>query len=131
MSTRFKTQFNFKEFPRKLEITGTRISKTIPDQSLSVKDIMRRYSQGLSFGNIKVGEYDEANPDFLPDFSRMDLSEIHDFKLWVSEQLKEKKEEVTRQMEESRKKQTLDLYKKWKEKEDSEKPIVVDDSTPS
>lgn len=56
-------------------------SLTIPDQSMSVREIIRRHSSGLSLNGLRVPEYDgETDPTGLNgrDFRTLDLSEKHD-----------------------------------------------------
>lgn len=119
--TKFKTHYN--SVPDIGEVNNGK-SMTIPDQSLSVRDIMRRYASGLGYSNVKVGEYQTDEED-LPDFKKMDLSEIHDFKKYVSDNLREKQRVVTEQMEERKKSQTLEMYNRWKAEEEAKKSKEV------
>lgn len=73
----FKTQYNSKDIKVRGEISF-RPSKTIPDQSLSVKEIFRRFANGLPLQGQKIPVYD--GDEDQPDFRRMDLAEIEDFK---------------------------------------------------
>lgn len=75
MPTRFKTQYNQDEFPIRGEVNRG-VSMTIPDQTMSIKEIMRRYAQGLPVAGEKVPVYDEEND--LPDPRKMDLVEIQE-----------------------------------------------------
>lgn len=105
---------------------------TIPGQAMSVREILRRYSQGLSFGNLKVGSYDEE-VEGLPDFKRMDLSEIQEFREFCAEQVKKVRDRQTEEAEERRKKSTIEMYNRWKaeeEKKAKEQPLPNTD-TPS
>lgn len=56
-------------------------SKTIPDQAMSIPELIRRYASGLPLGAPKVPMYAE-NPEedllFGKDFRTLDLSEQHD-----------------------------------------------------
>lgn len=124
---KFKNHYNASEFPNGKEPGGGK-SMTIPDQALSIKDIMRRYASGLSFNGEKVGEYTGEEVD-LPDFKTMDLSEIHDFKKWVAENLRKRKEVITEQFEEKKRVRTLEMYQEWKKAEAEKlKPIVNDET---
>lgn len=49
-------------------------SKTVPDQSLSVGEIMRRHARGLPITGERVPIYEGEDND-LPDLSRLDLAE--------------------------------------------------------
>lgn len=62
-------------FPKNYEV-NTLPSKTIPDQSLSLAEILRRFAVGLPVGGQRVPVY---NPDdFTPDLATLDLSERMD-----------------------------------------------------
>lgn len=52
-------------------------SETIPDQSLSIKEILMRFSRGLPIDGQKVPWYDEE--DDLPDPKTMDLADRQEF----------------------------------------------------
>jgi hypothetical protein len=56
------------------------VSKTIPDQSMSIPELIRRYSSGLPLGGSKVPIY-TGEEDILQgtDFNKLDLSEKHEF----------------------------------------------------
>lgn len=53
---------------------NTKPSITIPDQSLSVKDILSRYARGLPLGGMKIPIYEGENDD-MPDLTHMDLAD--------------------------------------------------------
>jgi len=70
---KFKTQWNSEEFPKKHEV-NTQPSKTVPDQTMSVRTIMDRYAKGLPIaGGMRKPEY--YGDTYMPDFKRMDISE--------------------------------------------------------
>ncbi len=48
-------------------------SLTIPDQTMSIREILVRFSRGLSIDGVKTPIYDEEND--LPDFRTLDLAE--------------------------------------------------------
>lgn len=53
-------------------------SKTIPDQSMSMREIIERFAKGLSMDNARVPLYDEE--DDMPDIRTLDLAEIEEYK---------------------------------------------------
>lgn len=59
-------------------------SQTIPDQSLTVSQIMSRYAQGRPLGGQLNTSYDQKEneeidfDDYLPDLSKMDLADKHE-----------------------------------------------------
>ncbi|QCS36951.1 hypothetical protein [Tortoise microvirus 32] len=72
MNNKWRTPYNSKEFPKNYEV-NTQPSQTIPDQTMSVREIMDRYARGLPISAGKVPIYD--GDEDLPDFKKMDLSE--------------------------------------------------------
>lgn len=49
-------------------------SKTIPDQSMTISEIMRRFASGLPVEGAKVSVYD-GEDELLPDMAKMDLAD--------------------------------------------------------
>lgn len=74
---KFKTQWNANEFPNRYEV-NTQPSLTIPDQSMSIQEINRRFASGLPLGGQKVAEYDGGEDDF-PDMTHWDLAEREEY----------------------------------------------------
>ena len=69
------------------------ISRTVPDGSLTIADLMARYTRGQTVpGDIKdESGYESPGdvPEDLPDFSKMDKFEKMDMKREIDEQVKE------------------------------------------
>jgi hypothetical protein len=72
---KIKHSLNAKNFPTKGKIF-TQPSLTVPDQTMSIKTILERYSRGLPVGGRLDDYYDEE--DTMPDYRTLDLSEIAD-----------------------------------------------------
>lgn len=78
----------------------TKPSKTIPDDSMSMKEILTRYARGLPISGGKMGEFDletePEDPDFdgYPDPARMDMAERETVELLIKEELKDIDERV-------------------------------------
>jgi len=53
-------------------------SMTIPDQSLTIKQIIDRHSKGLSLGSTKTPIYDEENETLGINPKTLDLTDLHD-----------------------------------------------------
>ena len=74
---KIKTNFNGKEFPKNYE-KNTLPSMTVPDQAMSIPELIRRYASGLPLGGSRVPFYDESpEEDMLGgrDWRTFDLSE--------------------------------------------------------
>jgi hypothetical protein len=69
----FRTQYNHFAFPTNYE-RNTEASMTIPDQSMTVVQILERHSRGLTLGGAKVPIYD-GEDDYFPDPRTLDLAE--------------------------------------------------------
>jgi len=67
-----KNSLNANVFPKKHKIF-TQPSMTVPDQTMSIRTILERYSRGLPIGGRLDEYYDEE--DDLPDFRTLDLAE--------------------------------------------------------
>lgn len=78
---KFKTNYNYKQFEK---VEGERIkslSMTVPDQTLSIPELIRRYAQGLPLGAPIINTYNEdPEHDILQgvNFNTLDLSEKMD-----------------------------------------------------
>ena len=71
-------------------------SKTIPDQTLSIPELIKRYASGLPLGGAKVPIYDEdPENDYLngTNWKTLDLSEQHNI---IQNHVKEYNETVQR-----------------------------------
>lgn len=77
MATKFRTQFNrLKMSPGEV---NNKPSLTIPDQTLTLQQILERYAKGIGFAGSGGAVYDEDEGGHIPDFRRMDLTEQHDY----------------------------------------------------
>lgn len=70
---KFKTPWNAHEFPKTYPKVSS-ISCTVPDQTLTVRELLDRQSRGLSLSGVKVPIYDGEDHD-LPDPRTLDLAE--------------------------------------------------------
>jgi hypothetical protein len=86
--TKFRNHYNQKNFTTDHEV-NTQPSLTIPDQSMTVKEIMERYARGLNVGGEKVPVYEGEDPS--PNFGTMDLAERQE----IVEQMKNELEDIT------------------------------------
>lgn len=85
--TNFKNHYNSK--PQNDEVF-TLPSETVPDQSMTVQEILRRFASGLSTGGQRVPMY-ESEDDLLGGINpkTLDLSELQDIKIAVKEEIQE------------------------------------------
>jgi hypothetical protein len=76
---KFNTILNYKEYKGQV---NKQKSLTVPDQALSIKEIMNRFARGLPIEQFKP-LYDEnidEDSEYLPDPRTMDLAERQEFK---------------------------------------------------
>lgn len=93
-----KNSLNAKLFP----YTGKKIlspSMTIPDQSMSIRTILDRYSRGLPVTGRTDEYYDEE--DTMPDYRTLDLTEIDDLKQNVKETFEKHRKKVINNVDNS------------------------------
>jgi hypothetical protein len=84
---KIKHCLNAKDFPVKGKVCTTP-SLTVPDQTMSIRTILERYSRGLPIGGRTDVYYDEE--DDLPDPRTLDLAERQE----LAEQFKNEINEV-------------------------------------
>jgi hypothetical protein len=87
--SQFKNSTNGSQWEKQLEI-NTLPSMTIPDQTMSINEIMRRFASGLPLGGQRVPEYD-GEDDLLEGVNpkTLDLSEIQQLKKDFANEYKE------------------------------------------
>ena len=76
---KFKTILDYKEYKGQV---NKQKSLTVPDQAMSIKQIMERFARGLPVEQLKP-IYDEnidEESEFLPDPRTMDLADRQEFK---------------------------------------------------
>lgn len=72
-----RNQFNY-QITKGKNITMP--SQTIPDQTMSIKTILERYSKGLPVSGYKAPIYEDGDiENYIPDPRRMDLAERQQF----------------------------------------------------
>lgn len=85
MKTQFQTQYSRHEVPGE---KNNLPSRTVPDQTMSLRELIRRYTQGLPINGAKVPLYDDdpENND-LPDPKKLDLAEREELALQYADEL--------------------------------------------
>jgi hypothetical protein len=82
---KFNTILNYQEYKGQI---NNKPSMTVPDQAMSIKEILTRFSRGLSVGGFPTSFDDIDDPDdMLPDPRTMDLSERKQYEQMVKEEL--------------------------------------------
>ena len=88
----------------------TEVSQAVPDQSYSIKELVRRYKVGTAPPVQRQGYYDD-DPSFehiMPDLQAMDIAEIHELATTnynTINNLKNKQNEQLKQLFEQRQQQ--------------------------
>jgi hypothetical protein len=84
---KIKNLLNAQDFEKNYE-QSTKPSMTIPDQALTVKEILNRFARGIPVEQHTTMYEDVESPDdFLPDPRTMDLAERQQFAEMVQEEL--------------------------------------------
>lgn len=84
---KIKTLLNAQEFEKNYE-QSTKPSMTIPDQALTVKEILNRFARGIPLEqHTPIYEDVESPDDFLPDPRTLDLAERQQYAEMVQEEL--------------------------------------------
>lgn len=101
---KYQMQFcSYLEHTQRTEKATTKPSMTIPDQALTVAQLVERNKRGLPLGGARTPQYqDNPEADFLPDIAKLDLAEIHELKDQAAASIKESKEKLEK-IEENRK----------------------------
>jgi hypothetical protein len=68
-----RNQHNSRNFVKNGEVNNEP-SLTVPDQALSIREILRRFSHGIPMDGQQIPIFDENEND-LPDFRHMDLAD--------------------------------------------------------
>nr|QJB19016.1 MAG: hypothetical protein [Microvirus sp.] len=91
---------------------NTQPSMTVPDQAMSVRELLQRYARGLPLGGMKTPVFDED--DEMPDIAHLDLAERQEIK----EQYEAELTEIT------------EKHKKRSQKVVSKPDVVLPDAAP-
>lgn len=74
---KFRTPFTSMDEKKPLVEVITGISETIPDQSLTVREILTKYAQGTL---DDIAQYDYDGNDDMPDLRGLDITELQQMK---------------------------------------------------
>lgn len=120
MQPKFQTNYNREQFPKPKE-KNSGISKTVPDQSMSIREIMLKHSRGIPM-ETKIPKYhEETEIETALGISadKLDISEIHEIMKEATEShekylstLKAKQDEETKS---AKAKAEQQLRAKWEQ----------------
>lgn len=127
---KFKSHYNSHFFPKQKEIVNqTQPSLTVPNQSMTIQEIYKRFASGRPLSGVSDRDYDYDGvnqhgfdfDDIMPDISKMDLADrqeiLENAKLELDE-VKRRLDSIARARKQQADKKQADLEKKIKELED-------------
>lgn len=117
---KFKTPYNNHLFPKRYEI-NKQPSMTIPDQAMTITEILERHTRGIPFTAGKVPIYEGDEPK--PDFNRMDLSEIQQTVEEAKEFIDSTKQKVYDKRKQKQEREHAELLEFRKSKSQPSQPI--------
>ncbi|WNK13000.1 MAG: hypothetical protein [Microvirus sp.] len=99
---RFKTQFNKAVSHPRFEKKSLLPSETLPDQAMSIREILTRHKLGLPMEGGRVMDYDDPTgedttlsfDDYKPDLASMDIVDRKEYLEWARLQLDKLKTEL-------------------------------------
>ena len=104
---KIKNLLNYDTFEKKYEVNG-KPSLTVPDQTMSVRELLRRYASGLPFGGQREPIYEGEDGDGI-DPRRLDLAERQELEISARQELAEIEERLkSKKVEKSKAKLTED-----------------------
>jgi hypothetical protein len=105
------------------------VSKTVPDQSMTVRELLERNKRGLPLTGEGHPLY-HGDEDYYPNLKTMDLSEIAELRDSVQRDIEQHRAKLKEYNDEIQKAEAerakLELFRQWKEEEEqkSKKPII-------
>lgn len=115
-----RTMFNAKFLPKYYEV-NTQPSLTIPDQTLTVRQIMEKHRRGLPVDIALHGEYFGDEPQ--PDMRRLDLSEQHDLLEAAKQKVRETQKAIDKHKWNAQVEKSAILRQKQIEKQNAENKV--------
>lgn len=124
----YKTPYNANKWPKDHE-KNYAPSMTVPDQSMSIKEIMDRHAKGLPIiGNGNVPMYEDETTGILwpADWEKMDISEKQEYMEQAAKEIVQIREKHKKQKEKEYYDAAETYYRKKFEDEQQSKPQVSD-----
>lgn len=94
-----KTWLNARYFPKDPEIHN-KPSRTVPDQTMPLRTLLDRYARGLPISGPSLHPVYHGE-EFMPDVKRLDISEIHELKTYVREQIQQQQADLQKPKQKS------------------------------
>lgn len=104
---KIRNSANYEQLPGEIN-TGT--SMTIPDQSMTVQEMVDRYNSGLPMRGQRVPIFNGDDP--LPDISQMDLADAQTVTEAIADQLADVKARIDAAKTTAEKRQELERIEK-------------------
>jgi hypothetical protein len=89
---KIKSILNYQNFDKNYE-TNNKPSQTVPDQTMSIRQLLRRYASGLPLGGSKEPIYEGEDGDGV-DPRRLDLAERQELEIAARQELAEIEERL-------------------------------------
>lgn len=123
---KFRTQYNYFKAKGEEGEKNFQPSMTIPDQTMSIREIMQRYARGLPLDMEKTPVYHGEDDEF-PDMQRLDLAERQEVIEHYKNEFNEIKEKYSKKPEPPKKPAT----KKAEDKSEGGQPDPTGDDSGS
>lgn len=117
---KFKNAYNNLDHGDGYEI-NTLPTLTVPDQSMTINELLKRFSSGLSYDGQKVPIYNGDEFD-MPDMAHLDLAEREEVLIKAKAEIESLKLSINKKQAQRQHQTLLKQLKKDWEKEQSVKP---------
>lgn len=98
-------------------------SSTVPDQSLTIRELIERAQRGYPLDAVRTPFYNGEDDD-MPDIKNFDLTELHELRQWTNQKIKEGENFVREIRRKAQEQETKEYYeKKLKEAEERENKL--------
>lgn len=87
-------------------------SKTVPNQAMTIREIINRTEKGLPVTGVRIPMYNETEDGIMPDLRDMDISEIYELKKRIKKTEDELRKKLQKEEEERTQKETEEYYRK-------------------
>lgn len=106
---KFNTYYK-REKPVGEKVTGP--SKTVPNQAMTIREIINRTEKGLPITGVRVPLYNETEDGIMPDLRNMDISEIYELKQRIADKEKQLRKKLQEDEEKKQQEEAEAYYRK-------------------